>query len=493
MWPGGHQCSQNGWLASETSTVLKPRVRSSPARKTCSSFSRSMSNASEPFVPLISHWKALRRPSASRVASSVPTAPFANLTVDSTASSTSRSGMNVLHEASDLVDLADEVAREVDDVGGEVSERARACLGAVEPPHLGVGVAPVLEVAAAEVADLAELAGVDQLAREAHRGDEAVVEGAEVLHARRRDPAPDLVALVRVAAERLLADDVLPRLGGGDRRLGVERVRAEVVEQPDRRIGHELLPVRRPALEAVAVGRLAHGRLVPPGDRDEPRPQRRRPGHVVDLAEAVRVRLAHEGVPEHPHADLVDVASHSLARDTKRLVKTSLGIWALGSMVTRFVPGGYQPQWADETMPDRVRRAVDGLGDLIDDYEFHYPQELSEENLDDVRAALGGHGIYAVATGTHLNPRVRQGRALVAAGRRSRRGARGGAARGRLRRLDRRADDPVARDRGLQLPVPDAVSRRRGRGSSTRSARSRPAARSAASRSSSSTRTPSRR
>ena len=27
-------------------------------------------------------------------------------------------------------------------------------------------------------------------------------------------------------------------------------------------------------------------------------------------------------------------------------MKTSLGIWALGPMVTRFVPGGYQPQWA---------------------------------------------------------------------------------------------------------------------------------------------------
>ncbi len=25
-------------------------------------------------------------------------------------------------------------------------------------------------------------------------------------------------------------------------------------------------------------------------------------------------------------------------------MKTSLGIWALGPMVTRFVPGGYQPQ-----------------------------------------------------------------------------------------------------------------------------------------------------
>ena len=63
-------------------------------------------------------------------------------------------------------------------------------------------------------------------------------------------------------------------------------------------------------------------------------------------------------------------------------LKTSLGIWALGSMVTRFVPAGYQPQWAGETTADRVSRAVDGLGDLIDDYEFHYPQEISEENVE---------------------------------------------------------------------------------------------------------------
>ncbi|HEX4747542.1 MAG TPA: TIM barrel protein [Gaiellaceae bacterium] len=90
-------------------------------------------------------------------------------------------------------------------------------------------------------------------------------------------------------------------------------------------------------------------------------------------------------------------------------MKTSLGIWALGSMVTRFVPGGYQPQWASESMPERVHRAVEGLGDLMDDYEFHFPQELSEDNLDDVREALAGHGIYAIATGTHLNPAFGKG------------------------------------------------------------------------------------
>jgi xylose isomerase len=73
-------------------------------------------------------------------------------------------------------------------------------------------------------------------------------------------------------------------------------------------------------------------------------------------------------------------------------------------MVTRFVPGGYQPEHAGESTADKVARAVAGLGGLMDDYEFHYPQELSEENLDEVREALAGHGIYAIATGTHLNP-----------------------------------------------------------------------------------------
>src|SRR5579862_3468824 len=78
-------------------------------------------------------------------------------------------------------------------------------------------------------------------------------------------------------------------------------------------------------------------------------------------------------------------------------------------MATRFNPGGYKPELAGATTVDKVRTAVGGLGDLIDDYEFHYPQELNRENVDDVRAALDGHGIYAVATGTHLNPRFGKG------------------------------------------------------------------------------------
>jgi xylose isomerase len=85
-------------------------------------------------------------------------------------------------------------------------------------------------------------------------------------------------------------------------------------------------------------------------------------------------------------------------------LKTSLGIWALGPMITRFVPVGYQPQWTSENTVDKVKRAVAGLGDLIDDYEFHYPNEINEENAEAIKAALGGHGIYCVATGLHLDP-----------------------------------------------------------------------------------------
>jgi xylose isomerase len=78
-------------------------------------------------------------------------------------------------------------------------------------------------------------------------------------------------------------------------------------------------------------------------------------------------------------------------------------------MVTRFVPGGYQPERAGETTAQRVRRAVDGLGDLIDGYEFHYPQELSEDNVEEVREALGAHDVYCLAGGLHLDPRFGRG------------------------------------------------------------------------------------
>src|SRR5918994_2187183 len=60
-------------------------------------------------------------------------------------------------------------------------------------------------------------------------------------------------------------------------------------------------------------------------------------------------------------------------------MKTSLGIWALGTMATRFVPGGYKPEYASETTVERVGRAVEG------------------------------HDVYCLATGLHLDPRFGKG------------------------------------------------------------------------------------
>ena len=92
--------------------------------------------------------------------------------------------------------------------------------------------------------------------------------------------------------------------------------------------------------------------------------------------------------------------------------KTSLGIWALGPMITRFVPGGYQPShdYVAEPTAEKVHRAVEGLGDLMDDYEFHYPGEIDHDNLPDIRAALGDkHEIYTICAGLHLDPRFGKG------------------------------------------------------------------------------------
>ncbi len=93
------------------------------------------------------------------------------------------------------------------------------------------------------------------------------------------------------------------------------------------------------------------------------------------------------------------------------MLKTSLGIWAFGPMITRFVPGGYQPghDYVSEPVADKVDRAVSGLGDLIDGYEFHYPNELSPDNIDAVRGALAGHDVYCIAGGLHLDPRFGHG------------------------------------------------------------------------------------
>ena len=66
-------------------------------------------------------------------------------------------------------------------------------------------------------------------------------------------------------------------------------------------------------------------------------------------------------------------------------MKTSLGIWALGPMVTRFVPGGYQPEHAGESTADKVARAVRFARERANQTEV-IDQRFGEDVLDYILA-----------------------------------------------------------------------------------------------------------
>src|SRR3954465_15132660 len=117
------------------------------------------------------------------------------------------------------------------------------------------------------MADFTQCSLLDQPGGEPHRGDEPIVESAEMLDAGRGDAAPHVVALVGRASQGFLAQDVLARLGRGDRRLGMERIGAAVVEEPDSLVRHEVVPVGRPPLVAVPAARPRGG---PPPLRGPP-------------------------------------------------------------------------------------------------------------------------------------------------------------------------------------------------------------------------------
>jgi xylose isomerase len=82
-------------------------------------------------------------------------------------------------------------------------------------------------------------------------------------------------------------------------------------------------------------------------------------------------------------------------------LKTTIGIWAFGTLGTRFLMAGYHPEVAKEKPVERARRVADGLHDLYDGLEFHYPGEINEDNVDDIVAAIRPMDVYCVCTGAH--------------------------------------------------------------------------------------------
>jgi len=90
-------------------------------------------------------------------------------------------------------------------------------------------------------------------------------------------------------------------------------------------------------------------------------------------------------------------------------VKNSVGIWAFGGNATRFMPAGYHPGMVEEDMVEKTKRVVDGLGELVDGYEYHYPGEVNENNVEQVRKALGPADLYCIALGLFNNPKYALG------------------------------------------------------------------------------------
>jgi xylose isomerase len=85
-------------------------------------------------------------------------------------------------------------------------------------------------------------------------------------------------------------------------------------------------------------------------------------------------------------------------------IKNSVGIWAFQEMPTRFLGAGYHPEFEGTDMVERTKMVVDGLGDIVDGFEYHYPGEINEKTADRIVTALGAdHDVYCIASGLHTD------------------------------------------------------------------------------------------
>ncbi len=83
-------------------------------------------------------------------------------------------------------------------------------------------------------------------------------------------------------------------------------------------------------------------------------------------------------------------------------VKNSVGIWAFQEMPTRFLGAGYHPEFKGLDMVARTEMVVKGCGALVDGFEYHYPNEINEQNVDAIVKILSkGHDVYCIASGAH--------------------------------------------------------------------------------------------
>src|SRR5262245_17610730 len=107
------------------------------------------------------------------------------------------------------------------------------------------------------------------LAHQANRWDEAVVEAAHMDDASRLRRLPHLARLVGVHAKGFLAEDVFARLDRGHRRPEVQDVGRAVVEDLDRRVLHYGMPVGDAFLVAIPARGGLHLLRIAAADGDE--------------------------------------------------------------------------------------------------------------------------------------------------------------------------------------------------------------------------------
>jgi xylose isomerase len=93
------------------------------------------------------------------------------------------------------------------------------------------------------------------------------------------------------------------------------------------------------------------------------------------------------------------------------MIKNSVGIWAFGPAVTRFVPPGYHPEAAKEPMSEKTERVAAGLHDLLDGLEYHYPGEVNEDNVQTILSILKEYrmDLPVIAAGLHPDPAYGKG------------------------------------------------------------------------------------
>src|SRR5450759_305587 len=159
--------------------------------------------------------------------------------------------------------------------------------------------ARLLQIATAEMVDLAERTLLDQVFGQAHSREKAVVETTEVLHPRLLDGIAHRGGIAHRHGQRLLADDVLAGLRSRDRRRPVPVVRGHVINDLDARILHHLLPVGIVTAVAHARRSIGYPGLITATDGDQIWERCRRGEAVRYFQIRVGVHLTHTPVAEH--------------------------------------------------------------------------------------------------------------------------------------------------------------------------------------------------